>query len=232
LSFRCATVAHNPGKIRIRFACGLNLIRLTGKFLATALVAVLLTFAAAAQTVPQFSVPHIKDGKVTGPGFEVTLPPGVIAEPAATTECEHGFYLELPPRPADSAARAHAPIGYRYIAFDTRWDIGDMPSLDDVVNSITSNLLDNIPADLVNAGEVTVDGNFPARLGTLPARRLIIKYKNTQRQRAIRQIVVAYRTRKDASAIIYLLVLNTTEQSFQEDVGVFGKIMAGFKVTE
>lgn len=190
-------------------------------------MAALLTLAAAAQSIPQF-----KDGKVTGSGFVVTLPPGIVAEPAATPECEHGFYIELSPRPAEIAARPHAPISYRYIAFDTRWDTGDMPSLDDVVNDITSNLLNHIPADLVNVGEVTVDSNFPARLGSLPARRLVIRYKNTQHQRAVRQVIVAYRTRKDASAIVYLLVLNTTEQSFQEDIVLLGKVMAGFKVAE
>jgi hypothetical protein len=201
------------------------MVRISNK-LVTGFV-LLLSMAAAAQSVSQS-----KDGKVTGPGFVVTLPASIVAEPAATPECEHGFYIELPPRPADSAARAHPPLSYRYIALDTRWDAGDLPSLDDAVATITSNLLASVPAELVSPGDLTLEANLPARLGTIPARRLVIRYRNARHQPAIRQVIVAYHARKDAAAIVYILVLNTTEENFQEDVEVLGKVMASFKVTE
>ena len=122
--------------------------------------------------------------------------------------------------------------GYRYIAFDTKWDIGDMPSLDKVVDNLTSNILDRMPPEIVGDGPVMLEANLPARLGTLPARRLVIKYRNSQKKPAIRQVIVGYRVRKDAGAIIYFLTLNTTQQNFQEDIGLFSKILAGFKLTD
>ena len=192
-------------------------------------LALLLTAASVGQSPPQ-----VKDGKISGAGFVITLPPDLAVEIAATSESEHGFSIDLPPRPVGSVQlrSSRTPTSYRYIAFDTKWDSGDMPSLDAVVNNISSNLLDSVPADLVNAGEISLDGNFPARLGSLPARRLILKYRNTQHKPAIRQIIVAYNARKDASAIVYMLILNTTEQNFQEDVSIFSKVIAGFKLAD
>lgn len=184
-----------------------------------------------AQTASQLTVPQLKNGKIIGAGFVVTLPPGITAEIGGSSESNHGFYIELPLRTDEVEVHSAHTRSYRYIAFDTKWDIGDMPSLDSAVNAITANLADNIPADIVHSGEVTLDGNFPARLGTLPARRLIIKFRNSERKNAIRQVIVAYNARKDASAIVYVLVLNTTEDNFQEDMTVFGKVLAGFKLT-
>jgi hypothetical protein len=189
-------------------------------------VALWLCSAAMAQAVPQ-----LKDGKVTGAGFVITLPPGINVQVAANPQSAHGFFLELPPRTDDE--RSNDPeIAYRYIAFDTKWDVGDMPSLDDAVQNITRNILQYIPAELVRHGQVSVDASLPARLGSLPARRLVLKYENTKREPAIGQMVIAYHARKDASAIVYLLVLNTTEQNFHEDVSLFSKVMAGFKLAD
>ncbi|MGZ5178745.1 MAG: hypothetical protein ACXWCW_31880 [Burkholderiales bacterium] len=181
------------------------------------------------------SVPTVKDNTVTGTGFVITAPVNLLIETAATAETLHGFYIDLPPQAVDketslrrTAARSSS---YRYIAFDTLWDVGDMPSLNAVVESITSNILDHVPADLVAPGPVMLDANLPVRLGTLPARRLVIKYRNTAKQPAVRQVIVAYNARKDAAAVVYLLTLNTTQQDFQEDVNVFSKILSGFKLT-
>lgn len=181
--------------------------------------------AAVAQSI------ETKDGKVTGPGFVIAPPSGVTVDVGATPESAHGFYVALPPQPADSPTRTALTRTYRYIAFNAKWDAGDMPSLQAVVDSITSNVVATIPSYLVTYGDIVIDGNFPARLGTLPARRLVLKFKNSEHKPAIRQIIVAYNARKDASAMVYFLVLNTTEQNFQEDLGVFGKFLAGFKVT-
>lgn len=183
------------------------------------------------------SVPTAKDDTITGAGFTVTLPHNLVAEMASTSETMHGFYIALPARyaangeSAPSVSDTHEP-GYRYIAFDTMWDVGDLPSLGAVVDRITSNVLDHVPDALIGSGSVMLEGNMPVRLGTLPARRLVLSYRNSQKKPAIRQVVVAYRTRKDAAAIIYLLTLNTTRDSFQEDVEVFSKILAGFKLTD
>ena len=181
------------------------------------------------------SVPTIKDGQITGAGFVIAVPADILVETAATPETLHGFYIELPPLPKDAPIVRSSPTrrsAYRYIAFDTKWDVGDLPSLNAVVDRITSNILEYIPSEIVAPGPVSLDANLPARLGTLPARRLVIKYKNTAKQPAIRQIIVAYNPRKDASAIIYLLTLNTTAQNFQEDVNLFSKILSGFKLSD
>ena len=186
------------------------------------------------------SVPTCKDGIISGNGFTVTLPHNLVVDMATTPETLHGFYISLPAKyasndkPASPTLRrlgTHSP-SYRYIAFDTKWGVGDMPSLNAVVESMTSNILDYIPAELVGSGSVMLEGNLPARLGTLPARRLVLNYRNSGKQPAIRQVVVAYRTRKDASAVVYLLTLNTTRDGFQEDVEVFSKVLAGFKLTD
>lgn len=182
------------------------------------------------------SAPAVKDGQVSGAGFTFILPADLLAKPGYSDETLHGFYIPLAPTVGEKETAtlrrsSGHPFNYRYIAFDTRWDIGDMPSLDAVVQSITSNILDNIPPEIVAPGDVVLDANLPVRLGTLPARRLVIKYRNTAKQQAIRQVIVAYYARKDASAIVYLLTLNTTEQNFREDVNVFSKVLAGFKLT-
>lgn len=220
-----ATDAPILGTIRVRFPKGNTLPRILAKLLLIGYLSLVTSSAALAQSV------DVKDGKVTGPGFVITLPPGVTPDVAATTESSHGFYLSLPIRASDAQTRPPLTRTYRYIAFDTKWDLGDMPSLQAAVDSITHNLSSTIPSYVANSGEVTIDGTFPARLGTLPARRIVLKYTNNGRKPAIRQVVVAYNARKDASAVVYFLVLNTTEQNFQDDLGVFGKILAGFKVT-
>jgi len=177
-------------------------------------------------------VPQVKDGTIAGTGFTITLPPDIKVEPSANEETLHGFLIDLAPNVPGAPAKSNRPAIYRYIAFDTRWDTGDMPSLDAVVEDITSNLLGHIPPEIVGVGDVSVTANLPAKLGTLPARRLVITYRNTERKPAIRQVIIAYNARKDASAIVYFLILNTTQQNFQEDVGVFSKVMAGFKLTD
>lgn len=180
------------------------------------------------------SAPQISDGKITGNGFTMTMPQDVKAQPGATEESEHGFYIDLTHKAGPGTVTLRSSkmaSSYRYIAFDTRWDIGDMPSLDSVITEIVDHTLDHIPPEIVAPGPVLLDSNLPMRVGGLPARRLVIKYKNTEKQRAIRHVVIAYNARQDASAIVYLIVLNTTEENFQEDVSVFSKILAGFKLT-
>lgn len=218
------------GRIRVR-PDGRNLIRIIFKLPAIIALALCILPQARAQ-----STPTVKDGLVTGAGFTFTLPADLLAKPAYSDETLHGFYIPLAPTVGDKEAAtlrrsSGRPSNYRYIAFDTRWDVGDMPSLDAVVQSVTSNILDNIPPEIVGPGDVLLDANLPVRLGTLPARRLVIKYRNTAKQPAIRQVIVAYYARKDASAIVYLLTLNTTEQNFREDVNIFSKVLAGFKLT-
>jgi len=226
-----ATPAPILGKIKLHLLTGEPLISNLIRFLALSLLAF-----GTIQTLAAQSAPTVSDGKVTGAGFTVAIPGDILVEPAATAETLHGFYIDLPPRPKDASllrrSGASHRSSYRYIAFDTRWDVGDMPSLDAVVENITSNILDNIPPEIVAAGAVTLDANLPARLGTVPARRLVIKYRNTAKQPAIRQVIVAYNARKDAGAVVYLLILNTTQQDFQQDVNLFSKVLAGFKLTD
>jgi len=184
-----------------------------------------LAIAARAQSVPQ-----IADGKVVGTGFTVVVPAGLTALPAATAESSHGFYIDLDP--ANHGMPERAPkLSSRFIVFDTRWDDGSMPTLNAVVDSILSDLRDYVPDQVRSSSEVIVNGNLPARLGGLPARRLVLKFKNSAHKPALRQILIGYDQRKDAAAVVYLLILNTTEQDFEDDIGVFSKLLAGFKVT-
>jgi hypothetical protein len=176
------------------------------------------------------SAPQVADNRVIGAGFTVTIPAGLIALPAATAETAHGFYIDL--NPADHGTTARSPkLSPRFIAFDTKWDDGSLLSLDAAVQDVLSNLSLYVPAEVRGSDEVDLDGNLPARLGGLPARRLIIKFRNSARKPAVRQIIVAYSARKDAAAIIYYLILNTTQQDFDDDVVMFSKLLAGFKVT-
>ena len=186
-----------------------------------------LCAAAVSQTVPQ-----LKDGLITGAGFTLKLPPGVSAQIGANSESEHGFYIDLQPHPEHVESRSAHVRSFRYIAFDTRWDIGDMPSLDAAAQVVTSGITDNLPSYIVSSGDILLDGNYPARLGTLPARRLVFKFRNSERKPSVRMVIVAYDARKDASAIVYLLTLNTTQENYDEDLGVFGKVLAGFKLSD
>jgi len=199
------------------------LFRIVSKLLLASL-ALLICGSTAAQNV------QVKDGQVIGAGFAVNLPPGISVDVSANSESMHGFYVALPPRPPDVPPNSAPSRSYRYIAFDTKWDLGDMPSLDAAVQAVTGDLIEYVPSYLVNS-DIVVDANLPARLGTLPARRLVLKFKNSAHKQAIRQMIIGYRARDDASAIVYLLVLNTTEENFDDDLGIFGKILAGFKVT-
>lgn len=175
------------------------------------------------------SVPQVADGNVVGAGFTVAIPSGLTAIPAATSESAHGFYIDLDP---SHVAISRSPrLSSRFVVFDTRWDDGDMPSLNAVVESILNDLQEYVPAEVRSSSEVDLDGNLPARLAGLPARRLVIKFKNSAHKPALRQILVAYNQRKDAAAVVYLLILNTTQQDFEDDVGVFSKLLAGFKLT-
>jgi hypothetical protein len=178
------------------------------------------------------NVPEISDGKVIGASFTIALPPNVVAEISATPETLHGFQIDLTPHFSGAVLRkTGAPSTFRYIAFDTRWDAGDMPSLEAVVQDITSHVLKYVPEELVGSGDLSLTGNLPARLGSLPARRLVMSYRNSDKRPSIRQMIVAYHARADASGIIYLLTLNTTQENFQEDLTVFGKVLSGFKLT-
>lgn len=191
-------------------------------FLACVLLGVVASYAQ--------SVPQVADGKIVGTGYTIALPPGLTALPAATAECAHGFYIDLDPNNHSATARSPR-LSPRFIVFDTRWDDGSMPSLDVVANDILNDLHDYLPPDVRSSSEVFLDGNLPARLGGLPARRLVIKFKNSAHKPALRQILVAYQQRKDAAAVVYLLILNTTEQDFEDDIGPFSKLLAGFKLT-
>jgi hypothetical protein len=191
-------------------------------------ISLLLAILASTSVFGQ-SVPEIVDGKVTGAGFTLTLPPHITAQVAAGPETLHGFRIDLSPRQLGVPAKNR--LENRYIAFDTRWDTGDFPSLDAVVADITSHVMSYLPDELTGNGEVSLNGNFPAQLGTLPARRLVINYRNSAKKPSVRQIIVAYRSRHEAAGIVYLLTLNTTEDSFYQDLSIFSKVIAGFRLT-
>jgi hypothetical protein len=167
-------------------------------------------------------------GTAKGAGCEVTLPVDMVANVAPTEETAHGFAVDLT-RPGDEHEWDRTPM--RYIAFSTRWDAGDLPTLDSTVDSLARNLVDLIPADVRNSGQIRLVSTLPAKLGDLPARRMILEFTNAEKKPAMKQIVVAYRTRPDAAGIIYVASLTTTRLNFQQDVTLFAKLLGGFKLS-
>jgi hypothetical protein len=184
------------------------------------LVLVICTFASGQ------SSPYARD-LVKGTGYTIALPPDVIVNLAPTEETSHGFGLDLI-RPGDEHAWNRVPM--RYIAFNTRWDAGDLPSLESVVDRMVRDPVSLVPDD-ANQGEVRVVSNFPVKLADLPARRIVVEFKNAEKRPAIRQIVVAYRARPEATGLVYVGSLTTTRTDFQQDVGMFARLLAGFKLT-
>jgi len=176
-----------------------------------------------AQTSTQFA-----KGTVKGSGYELTLPADMVANVSPSDETSHGFAIDLL-RAGDEHDWDRTPL--RYIAFNTRWDAGDLPSLDGVVDSMTFELNRLMPVDVQGPGEIRVVSTFPAKLGDLPAKRLVLEFTNSEKKPAIKQIVVAYRTRHDAAGLIYVASLTTTRLNFQQDVTLFAKVLAGFKLT-
>lgn len=167
-------------------------------------------------------------GSVKGSGYEITLPPDVVANIAPTQDTSHGFGIDLL-RAGDEHDWDGTPL--RYIAFTTKWDAGDLPSLDAVLDSMKRELSQLMPAEVQGPGEIRLVSTFPAKMGELPARRLVLEFTNSEKKPAIKQIVVAYRSRPDAAAMIYVASLTTTRLNFQQDVTLFAKILAGFKLT-
>ena len=167
-------------------------------------------------------------GTVKGSGYEIALPADVVANVSPSQEASHGFAIDLL-RAGDEHDWDRTPL--RYIAFNTRWDAGDLPSLNAVVDSMTIELNQLMPIDVQGPGQVRLISTFPAKLGDLPAKRLVLEFTNSEKKPAIKQIVVAYRTRHDAAGMIYVASLTTTRLNFQQDVTLFAKILAGFKLT-
>jgi hypothetical protein len=89
-----------------------------------------------------------------------------------------------------------------------------------------------VPAELVGGdGVISLSSTFPAKLADLPARRLVVEFKNKQKKPSVRQIIVALRTRSDASPLLYIATLTTTKADFSQDLNLFVKLLAGFKLT-
>lgn len=174
----------------------------------------------------QISAQYARD-LVKGPGYEVALPPDVVVNLAPTEETINGFALDLP-RPGDEHAWNRTPA--RFVAFNTRWDGGDFPSLDAVVSHMLLNPESLVPPELHN-GSVDLVSTFPMKLGELPAKRMILQFKNVEKQPSLRQVIVAYRERPGATGLIYVFTLTTTRADFQQDLGMFSRILSGFKTT-
>jgi hypothetical protein len=69
------------------------------------------------------------------------------------------------------------------------------------------------------------------KLGDLPAKRMILQFKNLEKQPSVRQVIVAYRERPGATGVVYVMSLTTTRADFQQDLGMFSRLLSSFKVT-
>jgi len=188
----------------------------------TALFLFCFSLLVVAQDAPHNDVAR---GTASGLGFKLELPPNIEVDVTPTADLALGLNLA-----ETTHGREWDGLPFRYIGFTSRWNT-DAGSLNEVVRRMTSDLLNLVPSELAADGEIRLVSTFPAKLGDLPARRLVVEFRNRQKKPAIRQIVIAYRTRPDASAIVYLATLTTTRADFPGDLDIFAKLLAGFKLT-
>ncbi|HWR15112.1 MAG TPA: hypothetical protein VN577_09795 [Terriglobales bacterium] len=193
------------------------------RFLGTAIIFLCLAVSAAPQNPSHFANNFVK-----GLGYQITLPPDLVVNLEGSEEAAHGFTLDLL-RPGDAHDWDRTPA--RYIAFGARFDTDEAGSLEAVIRQMTRNIENLVPLELQGRGELRLAGTFPAKLGNLPANRLVLEYRNSEKQPTLRQILVAYRARPDATAIIYVAILNTTRIDFQQDLKTFTSILSGFQLT-
>src|SRR4051794_19702989 len=190
-------------------------------------VAALLLFVSSCASAQSSSVAPADTarGSVSGPGFTLALPPNVEMDIRPTNDLAFGINLT-----ETTHGREWDRLPPRFIAFATQWT-SDAGSLDAVVQRMTSDVQTLIPAELVADGMIRLDSTFPAKLGDLPARRLVVDFKGKKNKPSVRQIIVAYRARPDASAVVYIASLTTTRVDFPQDLNLFAKLLAGFKLT-
>jgi hypothetical protein len=188
----------------------------------TALLILCFSLFLAAQE-PQHS--DVARGTATGLGFTLELPPNVEMDITPRIDLALGLNLS-----ETTHGKEWDGLPFRYIGIEARWN-NESASVDEVIRKMTVDLNDLVPSELVGDGVIRLASVFPAKLGELPAKRLVVEFKNRQKKPAIRQIVVGYRTRPGASAIVYLATLTTTRDNFPRDVDIFAKLLAGFKLT-
>jgi len=184
-----------------------------------------LSICACAQSSSITPAPDTARDTVSGPGFTLTLPPNVEMDIRPTNDLAFGINLS---ETTHGHEWDHVPP--RFIGFATQWT-SDAGSLDAVIQRMTSDVESLIPPELVGDGTIRLDSTFPAKLGDLPARRLVIDFKGKKNKPSVRQIIVAYRARPDASAVVYIASLTTTRVDFPQDLNLFAKLLAGFKLT-
>jgi hypothetical protein len=194
------------------------------RFAVTALL-LFLSAVACAQSASTASAADTARDSVSGPGFTLALPPDVEMDIRPTNDLAFGINLA-----EVTHGREWDRVPNRYIGFTTQWN-SDAGSLDAVVQQMTADVQSLIPAELIGDGIIRLDSTFPAKLGGLPARRLVIEFKGKKNKPSLRQIVVAYRTRQGASAVVYVASLTTTRADFPQDLNLFAKLLAGFKLT-
>jgi hypothetical protein len=194
------------------------------RFVVTALL-LFVSMSSWAQSAPAPQVTDVARGSVTGPGFAITLPPEMELDITPTTSLSFGLDLTEP-----THGREWDRLPTRYIGFSTEWN-SDADSVDEVVRRKTADISNLVPSDLTGDGIIRLVSTFPAKLGDLPARRLVIDFKNRQKKQAIRQMVIAYRAREGATPVVYIATLTTTRDDFPADLNFFAKLLAGFKLT-
>jgi hypothetical protein len=194
------------------------------RFAVTALF-LFLSVCATAQSSSSAPVADTARDSVSGPGFTLALPPNVEMDIRPTNDLAFGINLS-----ETTHGREWDRVPTRFIGFSTQWN-SDAGSLEAVVERMTSDVQSLIPPELVGDGMIRLDSTFPAKLGDLPARRLVIDFKGKKNKPSVRQIVVAYRARPDASAVVYVASLTTTRVDFPQDLNLFAKLLAGFKLT-
>lgn len=164
-------------------------------------------------------------GSVSGPGFTIALPDSVEMDIAPTSDLAFGINLS-----ENTHGREWDKIPSRYIGVSTKWNV-DANSLDQVVNQMIADLPGLVPSELAGEGVLNLASTFPVKLGELPAKRLVLQFSNRKKQPSIKQIVVAYRPRRGANPLVYVASLTTTRNDFQQDLNLFAKLLAGFKLT-
>jgi len=195
--------------------------------IAVLIVSLFFCLGAIAQTSAEAlhgTATDVAHGTATGPGFTLTLPDSVEMDIAPTSDLALGLNLAQP-----THGREWEKIPPRFIGIATR--NSDSATLDDLVNRMVADLPSLVPQEITSDGVINLSSMFPAKLGDLPARRLVLEFKNKQKKPSVRQVIVAFRTRPDASPLVYIASLTTTKADFSQDLNLFVKLLAGFKLT-
>lgn len=145
-------------------------------------------------------------------GYSIQIPKALVGKSEVPPTLEHGIQLTLP-----SGSESHLWVGgdYDHARFMfLKW--------------VARARLDW----LRNAGiEVLTVNRRPARLGGLPAERVRITYTAPESGQMIQDLIIAFRTDREGSKILYQVEMTTAASTYQQDRDAFNQIVRSWRLT-